>query len=120
MLGGGELLWALFFALGGIAFIAAYLLEPARWWAPIPGAALLAIAAPIALSAMGQPVATLGGPASLAILSFGFVAVYLGDRQARWWAIIPGGAILTLALVAALGTLGFGQEGVRSSSSGWR
>lgn len=37
----------------------------------------------------------------LALLGAGFAALYAGDRE-RWWAIIPAGTLLTLAVVAAL------------------
>jgi hypothetical protein len=40
----------------------------------------------------------------LAALSLAFWAVYLTRRE-QWWAIIPGGALATLALVAALDTI---------------
>lgn len=110
-LGGGELLWSLLFGLGGIAFIVVYVNDRQRWWALIPGGALLALAAPIALSVAGEPGARLGGPAFLAVLGLSFVAVYLSDQRTRWWAIIPGGVILTLASVAALGVIGLGEGG---------
>ena len=44
---------------------------------------------------------TWGGALFLAGMSLGFWAVYLTDR-ARWWAVIPGGVLFTLALVASL------------------
>ena len=39
----------------------------------------------------------------LGALGLAFFAVYLTGRE-RWWAIIPGGVLITLGLVAALTT----------------
>lgn len=39
-----------------------------------------------------------GGPIFLALLSAVFLAVFVNDRK-RWWAVIPGGILATLALV---------------------
>lgn len=85
-------LWALLFIAGGGAFLYVYNQDRSRWWALIPGFALLAIG-----------VAALSGNAAggffLALLGAGFAAVYFSNRR-RWWAIIPAGVLLTLALVA--------------------
>lgn len=45
-----------------------------------------------------------GGSFFLGVLGAGFWAVYLRGRENRW-AIIPGGALLTLALVAGLSSV---------------
>ena len=39
-----------------------------------------------------------GGPIFLALLSAGFLALFATNRK-RWWAVIPGGVLATLALV---------------------
>jgi hypothetical protein len=85
-------LWTSLFILGGGAFLYVYYQDRSRWWALIPGFALLAIG-----------VAALSGNAAggffLALLGAGFAAVYLSNRK-RWWAIIPAGVLFTLALIA--------------------
>jgi hypothetical protein len=43
-----------------------------------------------------------GGAAFLASLGAGFLSLYVARRE-RWWALIPAGTLLTLALVAASG-----------------
>jgi hypothetical protein len=88
-------LWSLLFLGAGAAFLYVYYQNRERWWALIPGSALLAVG-----------VAALSGHAAgglfLALLGAGFAAVYLSERK-RWWAIIPAGGLLTLALLAWLG-----------------
>ena len=53
----------------------------------------------------GLAAATVGGAAAgfyfLGLIGAGFVAVYYVDRS-RWWAIIPAGALFSLAIVAGL------------------
>jgi hypothetical protein len=43
------------------------------------------------------------------MLSLGFWAIYLAS-QARWWAVIPGGTLLTLTLVTGLSETWPGQD----------
>ena len=47
----------------------------------------------------------LAGSAFLGSIGVGFALVYLANR-ALWWAIIPGGVLSTLAVVAALDEVG--------------
>lgn len=50
----------------------------------------------------GIPVlASLAGPIVLACIGLGFWVVYLQNHN-FWWAIIPGGTMVTLALVAGI------------------
>lgn len=98
----GSALWAGIFAVGGLAFLAIVLINSAQWWAFIPGFALLglAVAAGSNLAPARSPLLEAGGAAFLMLLGLGFGAVALSSRE-RWWAIIPLGALLTLAAVAA-------------------
>lgn len=52
--------------------------------------------------------APLAGPAFLGSIGVGFALVYLADRS-HWWAIIPGGVLGTLAAVAAIDEVGYGD-----------
>lgn len=91
-------LWSILFIVGGGAFLYVYYQNRSRWWALIPGFALLAIG----VSALSGIAA---GGFFLALLGAGFAAVYFSNRQ-RWWAIIPAGVLLTLALVAWFDSMG--------------
>jgi hypothetical protein len=66
---------------------------------------LLSLAATIGVQALlpaGSWKSALGGPLFLGGIGLGFAAAYLANRQ-MWWALIPMGALLTLAVMAALG-----------------
>lgn len=93
--GVGSWLWGLLFLAGGAAFLAVAWRDRERWWALIPGFALVGLAAAVLMGAAG-------GPLFLALLGVAFAVVYATDHR-RWWAIIPAGALATLALVAYLG-----------------
>jgi hypothetical protein len=89
---------ALLFAIPGLVFAWAFVGSPERWWAAIPAGALLGLAALIA-SAEASWLPTESFPASLLLggIGLGFVAVFMRLPE-RWWAIIPAGVMLTLAV----------------------
>ena len=95
------------FTLGGLAFLFVFLTHPqARWWAAIPGCTLLGLATTTLLDNYAPPLLEpLAGSAFLGSIGVGFALVYLANR-ALWWAIIPGGVLSTLAVVAALDEVG--------------
>ena len=92
--------WAVLFAGGGVCFLMVFLGDRDKWWAAIPGMALLGIGGIIALSILNRD-RYVGGPLFLAAASAGFWLVYLRTRE-NWWAVIPGGVLLTLAVVTGL------------------
>jgi len=93
-----DFLWAGLLAIAALYFIYGYFSNRDKWWAAIPGFALLGMAASaLLLDDLGW-----GGAAFLGGLGIGFWAVYLRTTQ-RWWAIIPGGVLLTLAATSAMG-----------------
>jgi hypothetical protein len=101
-----NLVWSILFILGGLAFLTVLAVERGAWWPAIPGFTLLGIGALMALQvAFPFGAAAFGGSIFLAFLGLGFATVYL-IRPANWWAIIPAGTILTLALVASITPFG--------------
>lgn len=95
-------LWALIFAAAGVAFLWAFFRNRESWWPVIPGLFLLAIAALIALDSVNLGLAEAwGGAIVLAGIGIAFAVVYIAHRE-HWWAIIPAGVLLTLALTTAL------------------
>lgn len=96
------LLWALLMALVGAAFLATFFGNRLMWWTLIPGLIFIDLAALIMLSELWPAFAERwGGAFFLAGLSLPFWVVYLANR-AYWWGIIPGGVLLTLAVVAGV------------------
>lgn len=103
ILGGGlNLLWALLFGAGGAIFLYVFLVNRANWWAVIPGFVLLSLAALMTLNQLFPQAGELwGGSLFLGGLGLAFWVVYLANRE-NWWAAVPGGVLLTLAVVTGL------------------
>jgi hypothetical protein len=98
----GNLFWALLLALAGVFFLSIFFQQRANWWALIPGFTLFSIAILIALEwLMPNLAGKLGGAIVLGGIGISFVAIYLVERE-NWWALIPGGVMLTLTVIAGL------------------
>ncbi len=93
-------LWAVVFGVAGLAFVAWLFVDRRQWWAIIPGLTLLGLAGVIMVS-MLTPEGNGGwaGAVFLGAIGLSFVIVYIMRRD-FWWALIPAGALMTLALVA--------------------
>ena len=94
-----SILLSLLFALGGLVFLSVFISDRAQWWALIPGFALLSIAVIVGLDKLLPDLyGEVGGVIFLAGVGLSFILVYLVERQ-NWWAIIPGGVLLSLATI---------------------
>ena len=106
----GGLFWALAFAVGGGAFLYVYLSDHTHWWTIIPGLTLLGIGEIIAVSTfLPQYEEILGAPVFMGFISLSFWIIYLTNRE-NWWAIIPGGVLLAIAIFIGLESLFPGVE----------
>lgn len=94
-----NLFWGLAFLVGTAYFIRIYMEDTfARWWAIIPGMALLGMGIATLLP---EPLKFLDGALFLGPIGLAFWIIYITDR-ARWWAIIPAGVLTTLAGISVL------------------
>lgn len=95
-------IWPLAFAAGGLAFGSVYAGNPREhWWAVIPAFALFGLSGTIMISEFGpEQLGFLAGSAFLGALGLAFWVIYFTQRD-YWWAMIPGGVLLTLSAVAA-------------------
>ena len=107
-----EVVFGAFFGGAGVVFVANYLRQPkTRWWSIIPGCVLLGLGSLILLSSFpGRLDEVIGGPLFLASISLAFLIVFFTDPT-RWWALIPGGTMATVALVALVEELNVGIDG---------
>jgi hypothetical protein len=106
----GTIVWALLFAAAGGAFLYSFFDDRARWWALIPGFTLLGIGVIIALGRFAPRVEdVIGGSIILGSISLAFWVIYFLQRE-NWWAIIPGGVLLTLAIFVGLESIFAGVE----------
>ena len=102
LLAGEDIFWGLTFAAVGSMFLWGYFENRGNWGLLIPGFVLWGIAGEILVDLLPKNVAeTLDGVFILGSIGLAFWAIYLVNRS-NWWAIIPGGVMLTLAAVAAL------------------
>lgn len=106
----GDTLWSLLFLAGGAAFVAAYISNRTRWWALIPAGTLIGLGVLIGVTtAFPGAGERWGGSIFLACIAASFLLIYFLHR-ANWWAIIPGGVMLTTAVVAGIATGGSSGE----------
>ena len=98
----GDYLWPFLFGAGGLVFLYVFLTDRANWWAIIPGFTLLGLAAMMAMDQFVPQVGeTWGAALFLGGIGLAFWVVYLTNRE-HWWAVIPGGVLLTVGLVTGL------------------
>jgi hypothetical protein len=101
----GGLFWSIVFVLGGLFFLSVFFANRANWWAIIPGFTLIGISATIVTGELFPSLAgTRGGSFVLGAIGLSFLVIYLLNRE-FWWAIIPSGVLLTLAIVISLESL---------------
>jgi len=94
-----ELIIGPIFAAGGVIFLLVFLLDKQAWWALFPGFVLIGIGVIIFMAIyMDAGVMRWGGMVFLGMLSLAFLIIYVVHRE-HWWALIPGGVLLTLSVV---------------------
>lgn len=97
--------WLLVFGGAGISFLAVFLSNRENWWAIIPSFTLLGLAILVS-DVIPSRYSEVGGAIFLGMIGLSFWVIFILRRN-FWWAIIPGGVLTTLALVAlASGALG--------------
>lgn len=97
--------WLLVFGGAGISFLAVFLSNRDNWWAVIPSFTLLGLAILVS-NVIPSRYSEVGGAIFLGMIGLSFWVILILRRD-FWWAIIPGGVLTTLALVAlASGGLG--------------
>ncbi|WP_158866789.1 hypothetical protein [Leifsonia sp. AG29] len=94
--------WAAVLAAAGVTFAYVFFADRASWWAAIPSAALFGASAATLMDLDRGGLAQWTEVPLLGALGIGFLAVYLRDHR-HWWALIPAGILVTLAVVPVLG-----------------
>jgi len=99
------------FILGGFAFLAALFANRTNWWAAIPGISLCSIGILILVSALLPAVGEMiGGAVVMGGIALSFWVIFFLDTR-KWWAVIPGGTLLTLAAITVLPSYLTGDNG---------
>lgn len=98
--------FAALFAVVGLGFLYVLISSPKEnWWAAIPGLTLLGLGALMVLEGLPGVVGEWPVFIFLGCIGLSFVVVYWLDRS-RWWAIIPAGSLLSVAVMILLPHLG--------------
>ncbi len=107
----GDIVWPILIGIASLVFLYIFLTAPqSNWWAAIPGFVLLGLTGTIALEEFAPVVGEAwGGSLFLGGISLAFWVIYLINTE-YWWAVIPGGVLLTLAVVAGLSEVLEGVE----------
>jgi hypothetical protein len=101
----GSIFWGVLLGLAGLFFILIYIGNRLNWWALIPGVTLVGVGLATILDVLLPGVGgILGGLLVLGGIGVGFIGVYISDRR-QWWAIIPAGVMITLAVISVLDSL---------------
>lgn len=97
------LFWSLAFGAAGAVFLYVFLTGlHERWWAAIPGFTLLGLAATVFYDNFAPPFfSDIGGAVFLGAIGLGFAAIFFTNRD-QWWAVIPAGALFSVAAVVAV------------------
>ena len=100
-----QYLWLILMAAGAAVFLWIFFAKKELWWAIIPGLTLLGLSFSGLESLLNiLPGSNWSGAVFLGCIGLAFWLVYL-RRQDQWWAIIPGGVLVTLAAVAGFENL---------------
>lgn len=91
---GPNMIWLLLFGIAGVSFIIAFFSHKDNWWAIIPGLTLLGLAILVGNFLPGN-MEVYGAGIFMGLLASSFWIVYLSRRE-NWWAIIPGGVLLSI------------------------
>jgi hypothetical protein len=94
------IIWATVFGVAGCVFLYVFWTDRNHWWPLIPGLGLLSLGLLILIEEI-FPGLEWAGAIFLAGIGFSFWLVYAQNRE-NWWAVIPGGVLLTLAVVAGI------------------
>jgi hypothetical protein len=103
------LIWAVVFCVAGLVFLYAFWIDRSQWWPLIPGIALICLGLLMVLEQF-FPSSNWIGAIFLGGLGLSFLVIYAFYRE-NWWAVIPGGILITLAIVAAVDSFVSGDVG---------
>lgn len=97
-----EAFWGFLFAAAGAVFLYIYFRDTQQWWPLIPAFSLFGLGGLIVSEALFPALGNvIGAPIFIGGISVGFWIIALTRRE-QWWALIPAGTMLSLALFIGL------------------
>lgn len=91
-------------AVAASVFFVGYARNHQEWWRLLPGWTLTSLAAMVLSATFAKVDRALIAALLFAGLALAFGSIYIAARSERWWAILPGGFMLVLAVVVAAST----------------
>lgn len=104
-----DIVWSVLFGVAGCMFIFAFWTNRTQWWPLIPGLGLLSLGVLMVMEEF-LPGADWLGAIFLGGIGLSFWLIYAINRE-NWWAVIPGGVLFTLAIVAGVDPFVKGDTG---------
>lgn len=87
-------------AAGGLIFLVVFITDTEEWWALIPGFVLVGLGINTFMGQwFGTPYGRVSSAVFLGFVGLPFLAIYFFHNR-HWWAIIPGGVLITMAAVS--------------------
>ena len=111
---GGEWVGALFLFMIALSFFVVYLNQRSRTWALLV-AYILTVLGIAPLMTIGGRDAAYYGPIFLFAVALPFFVVYFRSAE-NWWAIIPAGSVITIAVITTLAIAGVIDENGRGGA----
>lgn len=97
--------FAAIFLVAGVIFLNTFVQDSKNnWWAAIPGCTLAGLGAMIALQNIPGFISQIAVMIFLGAIGLSFILILLVQRS-FWWALIPGGVMLSVALLVGLSFL---------------
>ena len=99
----GDYQWAIILGIGGLAFLSVFLADRQQWWALFPAFGLI-IGGLIIYLQQAFPWLSddFGGVIALGGIGLVFLLIFITNIK-NWWALIPAGVLLSLAVMLLLG-----------------
>lgn len=94
-------LWSAVLLAASATFGYVFFADRRSWWAAIPSSALLGAGVARLMEIDPDGLGQWTEVPVLAAIGIGFLAIYLRDHH-RWWALIPGGMLVTLSVLTAV------------------
>jgi hypothetical protein len=110
----GNWFWLVVFGGAGLAFLVVFLRHQAEnWWAVIPSFTFLGLAFVVG-EFLPRRLEDLNGAVFLGMLGLSFWVIY-ALRSEHWWAVIPGGTLVALAIAISIST--FTDSGILTGAA---
>ena len=98
----GDAILSLAFGVGTLYFASLFFNDRSRWWAALVAFIFLSFTASQIIEIFFPAIPSFfAGMSILLFIGLGFIAIYFANKE-MWWALIPGGVMLSLSAVTGV------------------